>query len=225
MHDQISKGGNSLAQLCACSKCPCAPSNPSPCGWTVQESCFGWLVFSLLSLLSHLYSFPFMMQHATRPLFERSCLGRRPQAIWPQTEQVHRHTVTPLLLYKSSIMSWLDCRYAFVSEAFDAWKDDRRFVNCLTWHRASPGPLAEMVDPHNLLTFHDGAVCHLEHLWPHCSVRREGTWGPFSVEFEIRCSDGQTPPLPCSRYGAAWIMQSGFSPQLFFFLVAWDTLW
>ena len=74
MHDNISQGGNSLAQLCACSKCPCAPSNPSPCGWTVQESCFGWLVFSLLSLLSHLYSFPFMMQHATRPLFERSCV-------------------------------------------------------------------------------------------------------------------------------------------------------
>ena len=77
MHDNISKGGNSLAQLCACSKCPGAPSNPSPCGWTVQESCFGWLVFSLLSLLSHLYSFPFMMQHATRPLFERSCVGHK----------------------------------------------------------------------------------------------------------------------------------------------------
>ena len=82
-----------------------------------------------------------------------------------------------------------------------------------------------MVDPHPLLTFHNGAVCHLEHLWPHCSVCREGTWGAFSVEFEIRCSGGQTLPLPCSRYGVAWIMQSGFSPQLFFFLVAWDTLW
>ena len=112
-----------------------------------------------------------------------------------------------------------------VSEAFVAWKDDRRFVNCLMWHRASPGPLAEMVDPDPLFTFHNGAVCHLEHLWPHCSVRREGTWGTYLVEFEIRCSDGQTLPLPCSRYGVAWIMQSGFSPQLFFFLVAWDTLW
>ena len=106
MYDNISKGGNSLAQLCACSKCPCAPSHPSPCGWTVQESCFGWLVFSLLSLMSHLHSFPFMMQHAARPLFERSCLGRRPQAIWPQTEQTQPHPLTSLLLYKSCITSW-----------------------------------------------------------------------------------------------------------------------
>ena len=63
-------------------------------------------LLSLLSLLSHLYSFPLMMQHATRPLFERSCLGRRPQAIWPQTEQTQPHPLTSLLRYKSCITSW-----------------------------------------------------------------------------------------------------------------------
>ena len=224
MHDNISKGGNSLAQLCACSKCPCAPSHPSPCGWTVQESCFGWLVFSLLSLLSHLYSFPFMMQHSTRAIvWTQLCRhGGHKQSDHKRNKHNHIHWHR---CYVTSLPLPLDHRYAFVSDAFDAWKDDKRFVNCPTLHRASPGPLAEMVDPHPLFTFHNGTVCHLEHLWPHCSVCREGTWGAFLVEFEIRCSDGQIPPLPCSRCGVAWIMQFGFFPQLFFFLVAWDTLW
>ena len=52
-------------------------------------------------------------------------------------------------------------------------KDDRS-CRCIIWHREGSGLLAEVVDPRSLLSLHNGAVRHLEHLRSHRPVCREG---------------------------------------------------